>query len=383
MQHDYVSDVTLNTQEWSMVLPRIIQIEVTTACQLRCLFCPHTALGDNWIKTHMSWETFSCLLPFVRHTRLVHLQGWGEPLLNPRLWDMAAAIRERRGRVSLTTNAMLLDDDAAQEILRIGFDLVAVSVAGAQGEKNDSLRIGSDFERICANIDHLCSLKRHPKVHLVMQMMKVNMEELPELVRLAARLGVDEVIAPNLDYSPAHEVDDLRAFDRSPDSHYMELTNEAVREGKELGVKVHIAPLSPRDDVLMCDADPPYNVWISASGEVTSCPYLAMSLRGKTPRVFWKEIEELPRFSYGNVRSGLDSVLNGQVARAFREAYTRRLLADRVDAVTEANVASMPRVSSSSVHFFESLARMTSKDRRSEIPPPPDICRKCYKLYGL
>lgn len=366
-----------------MPLPKIIQIEVTTACQLLCVFCPHTVMAKEWVRTHMSWEVFSSLLPFVRHTKLVHLQGWGEPLLHPRLWDMAVAIKERHGRVSLTTNALLLDESAAKEACRIGLDLVAISVAGALGETNDSLRAGSHLEPICANISYLCKLKPRPKVHLVMQMMRPNIEELPELVTLAARLGVDEVIAPNLDYTPTEEVDALRAFNRSGDHNCTELTEEATRRGRELGIKVHLYPLSPRDDVLVCDADPVHNVWISVSGEVAPCPYLALPCRGQIPRLFWGKKEDLARFSFGNVLEGLDRVLNGQAARSFREAFSRRLLADRLGTMTDVNSSSLPRVSSTSVDFFESLAQMTRRERSSALPPAPDICPTCYKLYGL
>jgi MoaA/NifB/PqqE/SkfB family radical SAM enzyme len=364
-------------------LPKIIQIEVTTACQLRCMFCPHTIMGEDWLTTHMSWEVFSSLLPFVPHTKLVHLQGWGEPLLHPRLWDMAAAIRENRGRASVTTNALLLDTAAAREACRIGLDLVAISVAGAHAETNDSLRIGSDFEKICANIGYLCELKPRPKVHLVMQMMKSNMEELPELLTLAARLGVDEVIAPNLDYIPTEEVDILRAFDQNARDSYLGITEEAMRRGQELGIKVHIYPIEPRDDILMCDADPLHRVWILASGEVAPCPYLALSVRGRIPRVFWGKREDLAPLSFGNALQGLDRVLNGQPALSFREAFSRRLLADRFGTIGKVKGSSLPRVSSSSVAFFESLAQMTPVDRSSELPPPPDTCRNCYKLYGL
>ncbi len=367
-----------------MPLPKIIQIEVTTHCQLRCSFCPHTVLAKDWNRAHLSWEAFSSLLPFVRHTKLVHLQGWGEPLLHPRLWDMAAAIKDKRGRVSVTTNAVLLDEAAAREIRRIGIDMVAVSVAGARGETNDSLRMGSRFDRICTNISHLCALKPHPQVHLVMQTMKVNMEELPGLVTLAAELGVDEVIFPNLDYAPTDEVDVLRAFDRSINRHYTELTEEAKRRGRELGVRVHTYPLTPRDDILMCDAHPVHNVWISVLGEVAPCPYLALPCRDKIPRLFWGRHEYLQRCSFGNISSGLSRVFNGEIARSFRDVFSRRLLADRLDTVAEASVSSMPRVSSSSVHFFESFAQMTSREQvSSSLHPPPDLCRHCYKLYGL
>ncbi|MDI6893076.1 MAG: radical SAM protein [Bacillota bacterium] len=129
-------------------LPRIVQLEVTSACQLRCRFCPRTALADSWITTHLPWESFTALLSDAPRLELVHLQGWGEPLLHPRLWDMAAALKGAGCRVSLTTNAVLLDQQASREACRLGVDLVAISVAGARAATNDSLRLGSSLDRI-------------------------------------------------------------------------------------------------------------------------------------------------------------------------------------------------------------------------------------------
>ena len=366
-----------------MALPRIIQLEVTTACQLRCVFCPRTVLADRWGTAHLPWEMFSSLLPFVRRTRQVHLQGWGEPLLHPRLWDMAAAIKQRHGRVSLTTNAVLLDEAASREACQIGVDLVAISLAGARAATNDSLRVGSHFDQICANISYLCQLKPRPKVNLVMQMMKPNLEELPELVTLAAKLGVDGVVAPNLDYTPTAEVDALKAFSFSPDLHQAELTDEAQTRGKELGVKVRIYPLRPSSDVLVCDADPVHNVWITVWGEVAPCPYLALPCRGDIPRLFWGKEEHLSRFSFGKVTDGLDQVMKGQAARSFQEAFARRLQTSKLDTMTAVALSAMPRVRSTSGAFLEPLAQTTSLRKPAVLLPPPDLCRNCYKFYGL
>ena len=55
---------------------KIIQIEVTTVCQLRCNFCPRTVLADRWVNADFSWEMFSSLLPSLRRAEQVHLQGW-------------------------------------------------------------------------------------------------------------------------------------------------------------------------------------------------------------------------------------------------------------------------------------------------------------------
>ena len=366
-----------------MALPRIVQLEVTTACQLRCIFCPRTVLADRWVTAHLPWEMFSSLLPFVRRIELVHLQGWGEPLLHPRLWDMAAAIKERHGRVSLTTNAVLLDKVASGEACRIGVDLVAVSLAGARAGNNDSLRLGSHLDQICANVSYLCQLKPRPKVNLVMQMMKPNLEELPELVTLAARLGADGVVAPNLDYTPTAEVDALKAFSFSPDLHQVELTDEAQTRGKELGVKVHICPLRPSSDVLMCDADPVHNVWITVWGEVAPCPYLALPCRGSIPRLFWGREEHLSRFSFGKVTDGLDRVIKGQAARSFREAFGRRLQTSTLDTITAVEVPALLSPRSTSAGFLEPLAQATFLRKAAALLPPPNLCRNCYKFYGL
>lgn len=364
-----------------MPLPKIIQLEVTTACQSRCVFCARTVLKDRWVSTHLDWEVFKSLLPFVHRIKLIHLQGWGEPLLHPRFWDMAKAIKEKRGRVSVTTNGLLLDEKAAQEACRIGFDLVAISVAGAKAKTNDSLRIGSHLDQVCANIYYLCHLKPRPEVSLIMQMMKPNMEELPELVTLAAKLGVDKVVFPNLDYSPNSQVDELRAFSLSPDPHYAELVEEAKRKGKELGIKVYVYPLAPQRDVLMCDAEPAHNVWITVWGEVAPCPYLALPCRGDFPRVFWGREEHLFRFSFGKVTDGLDRVLNGKTARSFREAFSRRL---KASGWGEMKALEMPTpLLSSAVAFLKMLAYLSSSRRAAEMPPAPPLCRTCYKLYGL
>jgi len=190
-----------------MITPRIIQVEVTTTCQARCKFCPRTLLKDSWISRHIEWDDFIHVIPTVKKGVLVHLQGWGEPLLHPRLWDMARAVKQRQGKVSLTTNGLLLDEAASREICRIGFDFIAVSLADAIPHAHHALRTGARLEPILSNVAFLCGLKPRPRVHFVVQMMKSNMARLPAVVELAAKLGADRVIASNLDCIVNGEVD--------------------------------------------------------------------------------------------------------------------------------------------------------------------------------
>ncbi|MDQ7785248.1 MAG: hypothetical protein RDU20_20350, partial [Desulfomonilaceae bacterium] len=74
----------------NLFVPRLdwIQVEVTSHCNAECVYCPHAVSKRSRHQTHMSMDTFEKLLPFFRRTAHVHLQGWGEPLLHPRFFEM-------------------------------------------------------------------------------------------------------------------------------------------------------------------------------------------------------------------------------------------------------------------------------------------------------
>lgn len=345
----------------SMEVPRILQVEVTSACQLRCTFCARTALADRWINAHLSPEAFAGILPWAGKVELVHLQGWGEPLLHPRLWDMAAALKGQGCRVSLTTNGVLLDEEAAKEACRLGLDLVAVSVAGARPATHDALRVGSSLDRVAAAVAGLCARSPRPRVVLIMQLMTPNLEDLPELVDLAAELGADEVVAPHLDYLPSPAFDGLRAFAWEPDPRLAGLAEEAVRRGERLGVKVHVYDPRLRDDVLVCAADPLHNLWITVDGQGAPCAYLALPCRDGFPRYFEGSLENVRRLTFGDVRAGLPRVWGSRPARAFRAAFSRRDQWGRVGYLLDATL---------------------SPSTAPAPPAAPPQCRRCYKLYG-
>ena len=80
-----------------------IQVEVTSVCPGRCVYCPHTTQAGYWRSRHMEAATFARLWPLMQESGRVHLQGWGEPFLHPRFMDFAALARKAGCRVSTTT----------------------------------------------------------------------------------------------------------------------------------------------------------------------------------------------------------------------------------------------------------------------------------------
>jgi radical SAM protein with 4Fe4S-binding SPASM domain len=170
-------------------------------------------------------------LPLERFTRLVDslpdleevtLQGLGEPLLAPDLLAMIEHAKARGTRVGFNSNATLLTRAVARRLVELGLDWLHVSLDGATAETYEGIRDGSSFERVTGNLAGLLAEREEagaatPRILLVFVAMRRNLGELPELVRLAARLHVDGVFVQNLSHSfsdtdPAGDYAEIRAF---------------------------------------------------------------------------------------------------------------------------------------------------------------------------
>ncbi|AVT28213.1 MULTISPECIES: radical SAM protein [unclassified Plantactinospora] len=204
-------------------LPPHLQLEITSACNLRCVMClVRYRPPVNKLAGAMPPELFRQIIDEVPTLNRLTLQGLGEPLLSPYLMEMIAAAVARRITVGFNTNATLLNRRRAEELVRSRVDWLHVSLDGASAAGYTAVREGADFEAVVSNLAELVQVKRAagsatPWIRVVFVAMRDNVAELPELVRLLARLGVDELHVQNLSHSfsdtdPAGRYDDIRRF---------------------------------------------------------------------------------------------------------------------------------------------------------------------------
>ena len=203
-------------------LPAHLQVEVTSACNLRCTMClVRYRPPVNKLAGAMPPEMFHRLVGEVPLRQLT-LQGLGEPLLSPYLPEMIAAAVERGIRVGFNTNATLLSRRRAEELVTSRVDWLHVSLDGASAGAYEAIRDGANFRTVVDNLAGLVQAKRAagsatPWVRVVFVAMRDNVAELPDLVRLLGRIGVDELRVQNLSHSfddtdPAGRYDEIREF---------------------------------------------------------------------------------------------------------------------------------------------------------------------------
>jgi MoaA/NifB/PqqE/SkfB family radical SAM enzyme len=347
----------------------VLQVEVTTRCQLKCAFCPNCVLGDKWVRGDFSWDLYrDGLAPHFSGVDWVYLQGWGEPLLHPRFWDMFRLAKKKAGQVGFTSNGVLLNGKHTRRLVDEQGDLIDISFSGNRPHTHETLRRGSKFSQLKQNVQRLADMKAQanssrPLIVLSYLLTKPSITELPAFIDTAAAIGADEVVAINLDYTPYPVQDELKAFNCAdePALGYEALLQEAAQRARRNGLLFRSYPLSKDGSMLVCDARPLDTVFINQRGDVTPCTYLGMAVEGEIPRIFCGQMQPTLPVTYGNVADGLPEVLNGPTAQVFRESFARR-----------------QSFASPAATFLNLTEGATP-----EVPPPPPQCVHCHKLYKL
>ncbi len=112
---------------------QIHQIELTSACNLRCVYCPSRDLPAlrQQPAQHMSRAVFERALAWVKHYAAqgtqgeLALTGIGESLIHPDFLPMLRAARAAlpHGRLTMSTNGLLLTEAIAQVMAEVGLAL--------------------------------------------------------------------------------------------------------------------------------------------------------------------------------------------------------------------------------------------------------------------
>src|SRR5215211_4993145 len=95
-------------------LPRSLQVEVTSSCNLRCPMCLVAYRpGQGRSTGALSLDAFRSLLDELPDVDDITLQGLGEPLLNPDLVEMVKLAKDRGAVVGFNTNGTVLTEARA------------------------------------------------------------------------------------------------------------------------------------------------------------------------------------------------------------------------------------------------------------------------------
>jgi len=303
-----------------------VQVEVTTHCNGLCVYCPHTLMHKDWANRHMPIELFNALVPFLKHTDLVYLQGWGEPLLNPHFFEMVRICKGQGKRVGFTTNGMLLTDDTLRTLVDLQVDIVAVSLAGTTATTHNQIRKGTDLNQIISHLERLGTIKaernsRVPAVHLAYLMLRSNFHELKEILLLARRVEAKQVVASNLALIVDPSLADEALFhDTEGVNDYRAALGEIKQNASRENIIFDYHGPNLDADSLRCRENVHRACVINVEGEVVPCVFTNPVL--SSHYIFQGESLPLKSMSFGNILSeSLTHIWNKKEYAAFRGLF--------------------------------------------------------------
>ncbi len=187
--------------------PVCLYLEVTNRCNLLCETCPRT-FEELEKPADMSFELFTKIVDQVPNIARVVLHGVGEPMLVKDLFRMVRYLKDRGTYVLFNTNGTLLSPKKFQDIIDSGLDELRVSLDAADRESYLKVRGKDYFNRIVRDVAKFTTFQKEngltaPRVSLWLTGLKETVEQLPDFVRLSAKMGVGEVHLQRLVFDQA------------------------------------------------------------------------------------------------------------------------------------------------------------------------------------
>ncbi|MDI6785906.1 MAG: radical SAM protein [bacterium] len=222
--------------------PFLIQIEDTTRCNLKCKMCQRERNDYTQPQEDMEMDVFNKLLPIFPYISQSSLFGIGEPLLNKKFNEMFAKLRENLVDVLFYTNGMLINEEMAKIWVKNGLRDIIFSLDGTSFRKVENLRKGLKYKVVLDKIRIINRYKKLlkkklPNIRISYTVMKSNLEELLDMVKLCKELGVGKIIVTFM-------VAFIEEFRSESLYFHQELTNEVFRRsivlGRKLGIDVQV-----------------------------------------------------------------------------------------------------------------------------------------------
>ena len=178
--------------------PQTLQVEITTACHLKCVMCTRPAPGEGG-SPHMTAAVWERFLRAARQVENVNILGNGEPLLHPHALAWLRQLDEAGVAVSFSTSGDMVDARRATDLAALQHHAtISVSIDSPDPAVYERIR-GQSLARALRGLEHLMqSLRRPERVRVVAVVMRGNLASLLAFPALLESRGVRQFVLRGL-----------------------------------------------------------------------------------------------------------------------------------------------------------------------------------------
>lgn len=144
------------------LFPPFLEIEPTTACNLRCVCCEHTYWKEP--SKNMTFEQYKKIMDDFGKPKWLGLTGIGSSYLNKDYHKMMAYAKSKGTIIEVFDHfSHFKNEDQIRELIEIGPDFQFISIYGASKKSFEKVCVGSNFDKILSNLKTFVRLKKEMK----------------------------------------------------------------------------------------------------------------------------------------------------------------------------------------------------------------------------
>lgn len=279
-----LTTTNLNSSEDQMLSgPVGCEIEITTACNLRCKHC----FQGEYPEKYMTFEKFKSIVDILEKNNVyeIHLVG-GEIFKHKDIIKMLRYLNQKDMAVTIVTNALGINEEV-MEVFREMHNRICVLVSIDGTKKlHDFIRGAGVFDKVIPKIKAM--RRENIEVELLCTLNSINVDHVDEIVELAKELGVP--VNFNL-FKPFGE---CQKFLTVPPEKFFKAVEKLLKMRTEkhycigvsdASISAYVLGLPPKNE---CTATMS-GIVINTDGKLITCPYLLQA-------GYYKE-SDLPEFN--------------------------------------------------------------------------------------
>lgn len=168
--------------------PYILDMEATNVCNLNCIMCPHQIMTRE--RGYMDFDIYKGIVDECAREGLLGMRfiRFGEPLLNPKIFEMIKYAKGRGIITHMTTNGISLTRSKAKKVIDSGIDSIIFSLQGTTGNEYERMRDNKLYGKLVSNIKYLVELRgekdlSRPHIQVTTTTLDESKEEVDRFVR--------------------------------------------------------------------------------------------------------------------------------------------------------------------------------------------------------
>lgn len=162
--------------------PRLIDVELTSSCNFRCLMCPTGNLSLGRKAEFLPAPLWQSIIEQCEpHGTALRFIGWGEPMMHPAVVQVIYAASMAGLLTHINTNGSLLNRHLAMRLVIAGLSSIKFSFQGVNERTYEEMRRKDFFDGMLKAIGMMCDSRGEARLPYIAASTSVTYES-PEMI---------------------------------------------------------------------------------------------------------------------------------------------------------------------------------------------------------